>query len=157
MQKNDPKVNDYKKTKINNKTKEGIKEKIVDKIMSHIDIEDVKRYLFHTSKGNVSECKGSFNYFYRLTGMDKRKEAVREKSSDNNINDDSNDVGKVHFGVLYVVETNSEIVTPKDSEIDNGRLRTIDELEKICSSSDFAVEEWSRISLEPLKQYFSDF
>ncbi|MFA5061499.1 MAG: NUDIX domain-containing protein [Candidatus Pacearchaeota archaeon] len=72
------------------------------------------------------------------------------------INDDSNDVGKVHFGVLYVVETDSEIVTPKDSEIDNGRFRTIDELEKICSSSDFAAEEWSRISLEPLKQYFSD-
>ncbi|MHA1873279.1 MAG: NUDIX domain-containing protein [Candidatus Heimdallarchaeaceae archaeon] len=73
------------------------------------------------------------------------------------INDDSNDVGKVHFGVLYVVETNSRIVTPKDSEIDNGRLRTIDELEEICSSPDFAVEEWSRISLEPLKRYFSDF
>jgi predicted NUDIX family phosphoesterase len=73
------------------------------------------------------------------------------------INDDYNYVGKVHFGVLYVVETDSRIVTPKDSEIDNGKLRTIDELEKICSSSDFAVEEWSRISLEPLKQYFSDF
>lgn len=73
------------------------------------------------------------------------------------INDDSNAVGTVHFGVLYVVETDSKIVKPKDAEIDNGRLRTIDELEKICSSSDFAVEEWSRISLEPLKQYFSDF
>lgn len=73
------------------------------------------------------------------------------------INDDSNDVGRVHFGVLYVVETDSKIVQPKDPEIDNGGLRTIEELEKICSSSDFTVEEWSRISLEPLKQYFLDF
>jgi predicted NUDIX family phosphoesterase len=69
------------------------------------------------------------------------------------INDDSNDVGKVHFGVLYVVETDSKIVRPKDPEIDNGELRTIEELEHICSSSDFTVEGWSRICLEPLKQY----
>jgi len=69
------------------------------------------------------------------------------------INDDSNDVGKVHFGVLYVVETDSRIVRPKDPEIDNGKLRTFEELEKICCSSNYRVEEWSRISLEPLKQY----
>ena len=73
------------------------------------------------------------------------------------INNDSDDVGKVHFGVLYVVETDARIVEPKDSEIDNGGLRTIEELEAICSSSDFKVEEWSKISLKPLKQYFRDF
>jgi len=70
------------------------------------------------------------------------------------INNDSDDVGKVHFGVLHVVETDSTTVKPKDAEIDNGKLRTIAELEEICSSPDFTVEEWSRIALEPLKHYF---
>jgi len=69
------------------------------------------------------------------------------------INDDSNDVGKVHFGVLYIIETDAKSIRPKDSEIDNGKLRPISELEKICTSPQFSVEEWSRISLEPLKQY----
>lgn len=71
------------------------------------------------------------------------------------INNDSDAVGKVHFGILYVVETTSRIVKPLDAEIDNGRLRTIGELEEICSSPEFTVEAWSRIALNPLKQYLS--
>jgi len=71
------------------------------------------------------------------------------------INNDSDDVGKVHFGVLHIVETDATTVKPKDAEIDNGKMRTMAELEAICASPSFAVEEWSRIALEPLKQYFS--
>ncbi len=70
------------------------------------------------------------------------------------INNDSDDVGKVHFGILYLIETDSLEVKPNDEEIDNGKMRTIGELEEICASPSFAVEEWSRIALEPLKQYF---
>jgi predicted NUDIX family phosphoesterase len=70
------------------------------------------------------------------------------------INNDSDEVGKVHFGVLHIVETDATSISPKDAEIDNGKLRTIAELEKICASPDYKVEEWSRIALEPLKQYF---
>ena len=69
------------------------------------------------------------------------------------INDDSTDVGSVHFGIVNIFETGSKAVKPKDDEIDNGGMRSIEELEKICSSPDFSVEEWSKISLEPLKQY----
>lgn len=69
------------------------------------------------------------------------------------INDDRDEVGKVHFGILYIAETNSTTIKPKDPEIDNGRLRALEELDKICLSTDFTVEEWSRISLEPLKAY----
>jgi len=71
------------------------------------------------------------------------------------INDDSNDVGKVHFGILYVVETDSTIIRPRDSEADNGSLKTIEELEGICTTLNFTVEEWSKIALEPLREYFS--
>jgi len=63
-------------------------------------------------------------------------------------------VGRVHFGILYVVETNSSIVKPKSQELDNGGLRTISELEEMCTSKEFVVEEWSKISLNPIKKYF---
>jgi predicted NUDIX family phosphoesterase len=67
------------------------------------------------------------------------------------INDDSNDVGKVHFGVLYVIETNFD-VTPKDAEIASGKFMDINELEKICSL-DQKIDSWSKISFAPLKEY----
>lgn len=72
------------------------------------------------------------------------------------INSDADDVGKVHFGILYVVETGAKIVKSKDPEIDDGSLRAIEELEVICFLSEFAVEGWSRIALDPLKSYLKN-
>ena len=73
------------------------------------------------------------------------------------INNDTDAIGKVHFGILYIIETNSTIIKPKDSEIDNGKLINIGKLEKICSSPKMNVEEWSNIALKPLKKYFENF
>jgi predicted NUDIX family phosphoesterase len=63
-------------------------------------------------------------------------------------------VHAVHFGVLYLVETDADLITPGDSEMQNGRLMGINELELICGSGEYEVEEWSRIALEPLREYF---
>ena len=71
------------------------------------------------------------------------------------INDDSEPVGRVHFGVLYVLKTNSEKIVPNDPAIARCEFRTIKELEKICSSPEVAVEGWSKIVLEPLKEYMT--
>ncbi len=62
-------------------------------------------------------------------------------------------VGRVHFGILYVVETETSTIKPKDPEIDNGRMRTIEELSELCVSSELLVEEWSKICVGPLKKY----
>ena len=67
------------------------------------------------------------------------------------INDDSDDVGKVHFGIVYLMETHNKIIRPKDREIFQGKLRGIRELEKIIETKD--VEEWSKIAFKPLKEY----
>ena len=71
------------------------------------------------------------------------------------INDDSTEVGKVHFGILYVFETDSDKVLPRGLEIQTGELAPIEKLEDICFSSHFNVESWSKISLNPLKSYLS--
>ena len=68
------------------------------------------------------------------------------------INNDTDEVGKVHFGLLYIVEI-LRAINPKETEIKNGKMRTIEELEKITQSMKHEVEEWSKISLKPLKEY----
>jgi len=68
------------------------------------------------------------------------------------INDDEDAVGRVHFGLLYVVDTDSKVIKPKDPEIAVGSLMSIEDLEKIASSPDCKLEGWSRISLGQLRK-----
>ena len=72
------------------------------------------------------------------------------------INDDRDEVGRVHFGILYVVKTAAEVIKPQTVEISDGGLRMVADLEKIISSPGFTVEEWSRISLPPLISYLQN-
>ena len=72
------------------------------------------------------------------------------------INYDSDDVGKVHFGIAYVTEIDGN-VRPKDFEMAEGKLIHISDLEEMCSSPDCVVEAWAKISLEPLKNYFEKY
>ena len=68
------------------------------------------------------------------------------------INNDSDDVGKVHFGILYLLKTNARIIIP-GSEIKRSNFKTIKELEEICSDHKYKVEEWTKIAFNPLKKY----
>ncbi|MFP4568049.1 MAG: NUDIX domain-containing protein [Candidatus Woesearchaeota archaeon] len=72
------------------------------------------------------------------------------------INDDSNSVGKVHFGIIYIIQTDAEIITPKDAEMESGKLITMNELEQLVLSRDEQIEEWTKIALNPLKKYFNN-
>lgn len=68
------------------------------------------------------------------------------------INDDQTEVGMVHFGLLYLIETSSKKVKPKDKEISWGGFMSYDQLEEICMLDDKNVESWSEISLEPVRR-----
>ena len=70
------------------------------------------------------------------------------------INDDANPVGQVHFGILYLLETNARTVVSNSPEMANGALYRFHDLTQMCSSPSYDFEEWSRIALEPLKSYF---
>lgn len=67
------------------------------------------------------------------------------------INDDSDPVGSVHFGVLCLVETRVEKVSPLSPELASGRMLTLPELRKLCVSPGIDVEDWSRIALDALE------
>jgi len=65
------------------------------------------------------------------------------------VNDDKNSIGKVHFGILYLVEVKGEVF-PKDNEMLKGEMMTVEEIEKIFENED--VEEWAKISLTAIKE-----
>jgi predicted NUDIX family phosphoesterase len=66
------------------------------------------------------------------------------------INDDTTEVGQVHFGLLYLITTDSKSVRPRDGEIAWGGFLSVPELQEIGNSNEAAVESWSLISLTPL-------
>ena len=68
------------------------------------------------------------------------------------LNDDSDSVGKVHFGVVAIAETNNE-VNKGDNEMSSGRFYSVGELEKLFSDSNYEVETWTRLSWPFVKDY----
>jgi len=68
------------------------------------------------------------------------------------INDDSNSVGRVHFGLLYLAKTKGDII-PTAPEIKEGELREIKEIREIVKNRDYEMEEWSKIVLKNIKYF----
>ena len=70
------------------------------------------------------------------------------------INDDNDDVGRVHFAVLYVALTDSSEVKPTSGhENEIGELMTLSELNEITSSIDCTLENWSKLALPILERF----
>jgi predicted NUDIX family phosphoesterase len=70
------------------------------------------------------------------------------------INDDETEVGQVHFGILYLIETN-ETVKPKDKEISFGEFKALHDLQSIYDENAASVESWSGIALTALRDYLA--
>jgi predicted NUDIX family phosphoesterase len=70
------------------------------------------------------------------------------------VNDDSDSVGKVHFGLLYLLKTDAEIVQMKGNELQTSGMVSPEWLEKICGNSSSNVETWSRIAMTPLREQY---
>ncbi len=68
------------------------------------------------------------------------------------INDDSDPVNQVHFGVVAVAETNFD-VEKGDEEIAQGRLYSLEELEKIFADPQNDVEKWTKISWPVVREH----
>lgn len=69
------------------------------------------------------------------------------------INDDEDSVGKVHFGLLYLVKTSLKRIRPISPEILQGKFRKLKELEELCERMDIEVEGWSEIIVGPLTNF----
>lgn len=64
------------------------------------------------------------------------------------LNDDSNEVGAVHLGVIHLVELTSDRVRAREEEIHDLAFRSIEELQGMREH----LETWSQICLDGLEQ-----
>jgi predicted NUDIX family phosphoesterase len=62
------------------------------------------------------------------------------------INDDSNSVGKVHFGVVFLIDADNSDIKVKENDILSGDMKSLDEVSKIKGG----LENWSRIVFDYL-------
>ena len=95
--------------------------------------------------------------FKRLRELEEEVEFIGKRNPKviGYINDDSNDVGKVHFGILYFIETDASIIIPKAKEMKNGKLLPFDYIDKFeeLNLKELVVEYWSKIAIGALKNY----
>jgi predicted NUDIX family phosphoesterase len=66
------------------------------------------------------------------------------------INDDMDMVGKVHFGLLYRLDTEAREITQRATEIAEAMMLTAGEWQHMLRRRDIVIEEWSRIASAPL-------
>lgn len=69
------------------------------------------------------------------------------------INDDSNSLGSVHFGIAAIAEINGEVKAKKSEGLSGGRFYSIKEVDKIFNDSNNEIETWTRISWPFIKDY----
>lgn len=67
------------------------------------------------------------------------------------LNDDENDVGRVHFGVVAVVHT--EEASKGDDEMVHGKFYSVEELENVFADLNNNVESWTKLSWPFVKEY----
>ncbi|MEM4396188.1 MAG: NUDIX domain-containing protein [Candidatus Woesearchaeota archaeon] len=75
------------------------------------------------------------------------KESIQKVELIGYINDDSNDVGKVHFGLVYLIKINFSTIIPNDDEIIFFDFKDVKDLEQYTDK----FETWSLICYEYLK------
>jgi predicted NUDIX family phosphoesterase len=64
------------------------------------------------------------------------------------LNDDSNDVGKVHFGIVHALSLEKPSVKPKEKSINETKFQSIEELQNTID----LFENWSRICIQHIYQ-----
>ncbi len=70
------------------------------------------------------------------------------------LNDDSDSVGKVHFGIVAIAET-FEDVKKGDKEMAEGKFYNVEEFEKILNDSKNEIESWTRLSWPFIRDYLT--
>ncbi len=71
------------------------------------------------------------------------------------INDDWDEVWKVHMWIFYIVRVSNSNFDLLDWELDNWEFVTLSKLENMILSDDYDLESWSEIVFESLKKYLN--
>jgi len=106
-------------------------------IGGHISVEDPSLFGRHYEEGLRREINEELairdNYRLQLVGL---------------INDDTNEVGRVHFGVVHVATLESPSVAAREKSINEVKLLTVPELRARLDR----YENWSKMCIEGIEQ-----
>ncbi len=69
------------------------------------------------------------------------------------INVDEDHINQVHFGIFYILETDSEKISLRDKKLSSGKFVELDELKRINSSKTEKMEFWAPLCFNYLKSY----
>jgi predicted NUDIX family phosphoesterase len=70
------------------------------------------------------------------------------------LNDDQDSVGKVHFGVVAIAETQEDVKPAM--HMSSGQFHSIEQIEKIFSDKDNTIESWTELSWPFVKDYLEN-
>ncbi|NVP17649.1 NUDIX domain-containing protein [Candidatus Gracilibacteria bacterium] len=71
------------------------------------------------------------------------------------INNETDEVSKVHIGVAYIIKIHNSNFELLDGELDNGEFLSIEKLQEMIDSGKYDVEAWTKIVFEPVKKYLT--
>lgn len=137
-------------------------------IIPYMVFKHGERYFLMQRSGKASETRLQSKYTFGIGGHVRaedlqegstlfdwaRREFHEEVSYNGNLtitslgmlNDDSNDVGKVHIGLVLLLEGDSDHITVKE-ELQGGELLTLEE----CTAYADHMETWSRFIFDVLR------
>jgi predicted NUDIX family phosphoesterase len=68
------------------------------------------------------------------------------------LNDDSNDVGKVHFGIVHALSLDKPLVTPREKSINETKFLSTEELQSKIDT----FENWSKICIQNIDEILQE-
>lgn len=162
------KIHEHKKCMVRGPAEEdpSHKQLVGYAIVYHEPSKRIFAYQRHTDRTKFTESRLSGKWSFGLGGHTDAEELVHQDPVESAlrreldeelhikeytihrlgyINDDSNHVGSVHFGVAFLIKTNDDDVRKKGEEALQGRLMTKDEIKEILIREDCDVETWSEL------------
>jgi len=85
--------------------------------------------------------------------IDLKQENISEIFPIGYINDDSNEVGKVHIGMAYVVKTKNFVPSMQDGELAHGAFKSFEEFMTMIKNPEYNIESWTRLLAPELEKY----
>lgn len=85
-----------------------------------------------------------------------KKENIKDIITVGYINDDTNNVWKVHFGIAYIVKIDNSNIDLLDGEIENWEFESIEKVQHMIDSPEYDMEAWSKIIFPQVKKILAN-
>lgn len=96
------------------------------------------------------DIKGAMkDWLEREFGEEIKAQEIKDINFIGIVNDDSdavNGIGRVHFGLIFIVNVDSEVSINEEEKFEKGEFKTLEELKFLSNE----MESWSRIVIENL-------